>query len=286
MSTNKELEIYKSNFDLIKKIQIVVYYIDENRLAWIKKQFYHLNLGIDIFYFKGYTKEESIDYINDIHPNHPESESDGHLSAMRTLSSVFNWFLKYCKDKEFLITVEDDCCLLKEEILDSILKAVNTYKEYYEKFDYVCLGYLPFDINKIKIRNLPTNSSIYWDMWKNRKSNDDFDEIYGGQMMLFNKDIVMQLSEIFHQKNTSTIRKMINERLLQSYRYSHKVDILLGDHVFPLLFRQSVFYPPLAVEGDFITENGNQNWTLRPWNKYLDITDYWINTKQNQQIIL
>ena len=80
-----------------------------------KKKFYLLNLGIDIFYFKGYTKEESIDYINDTHPNHPESESDGHLSAMRTLSSVFNWFLKYCKDKEFLITVEDDCCLLKEE---------------------------------------------------------------------------------------------------------------------------------------------------------------------------
>jgi hypothetical protein len=63
MSTNKELEIYKSNFDLIKKIQIVVYYIDENRLAWIKKQFYLLNLGIDIFYFKGFTKDESVDFI-------------------------------------------------------------------------------------------------------------------------------------------------------------------------------------------------------------------------------
>lgn len=281
------IDNFKSNFDLIGKIQIVVYYINEERLYWIKKQFHHLNLGIDIFYFKGFTKEDSVDYIDDHHPIYPEVESSGQISAMRTLSSVFHWFLKYCNDKEFLITVEDDACLLKEETLEKILKAVNNYKDNYGKFDYVCLGYLPFDINKIKIRNLPTNNSIYWDMWKNRKSNEDFDGIYGGQMTLFNRDIVEQLSEIFYQKNTSTIRKMINERISQGHRYSLKADVLLGDHVFPLLFRQSVFYPPIAIEGDFTAiGHGLKNWTVRPWNKYLDITDYWINTKQNQQINL
>jgi hypothetical protein len=204
---------------------------------------------------------------------------------MRTIGSVFKWFVEYCKDKEFLITIEDDCCLLKQEILDKILNAVNTYKENYENFDYVCLGYLPFDINKIKIRNLPTKNNIYWDMWKNRKSNNDFDGVYGGQMTLFNKKIVKNLSEIFYQNNTDIIREKINERLSKGYDFSNKVICLLGDHIFPKLFRQAIFYPPLGIEGNFFTQNKNSNWEIRPWIQYIDITDYWINTEQNKIIL-
>lgn len=266
------------------KIQIVVYYIDENRLEWIRKQFQHLNIGIDIFYFKGYTKEESVDFIKTEDSDILLKIGHGHgqLAAIRTIGAIFNWFLKYCKDKEFLITVEDDCCLLKQEILDKILNAVNTYEENSENFDYVCLGYLPFDINKIKIRNLPTKNNIHWDMWKNRKSND-FDGVYGGQMTLFNKKIVKNLSEIFHQNNTDLIREKINERLNKGHDYSNKYICLLGDHIFPRLFRQAILYPPLGIEGDFFSQGG-RNWEIRPWNQYIDITDYWINTKENQKI--
>lgn len=264
---------------ILNKIQIIVYSINDDRLNWIKKQVNDLKIPIDIKYFKGFCVDDNKGYILDKHPKYGYVELDTQLSCTRTVGAVFNWFVNNCKNKDYLITMEDDVCLIKNGFIDKLLKIIDIYDKNKNDIDYVSIGYLNFDIEEIIKRNTSNNSGLYWNIWKNRKSNQDFDTVWGGQMLLFRSEIVSKLSDIIYHDNTDKIRQKINERIKNGHRYSRRVDVLLGDHFIPLLFKQAVYYPPLGIEGNFKTQMNNNDTSnrLKSWVNYLDLNEYYIN---------
>lgn len=267
--------------DLLREIKIFVYYVNEKRLIWIKEQIKQLNISIEFEFVRAFTKEDGKDYIKSRHPQRPDVETEGQISCLRTFANLLHNFLLNVKDKKYIITMEDDGCLIKDGFEEKLLDIIHKYKKHRRQVDYVCLGYGPFDIEKLRLRNTGNDNDFYWGFWDNRKTNEDFDNVYGGQMLLFDRIAAKEISDVFHQKNTDEIRKKINERIDFGLRYSLKTDVLLGDHVIPLLFKQAVQYPPLCVEGDFVTsmEQGFRNFERRNWSRYIDLDEYFINNK-------
>jgi len=276
--------------DLLKQVKIVVYYVRDERVNWVKDQIKNLNLTIEFEFVRGFTKDDSEGYQKNKHsnPKYAEAETDGQIACLRTFANILYKFSQDSGDKKYVITMEDDACLLKDGFEEKLTQAILKYKKYRKEIDYVCLGYGPFDIERLKSRNTGHDDGFYWGFWNGRKTIEDFDNLYGGQMLLFDKIAAKQISDVFHQNNTDEIRNKIKERIDFGLIFSLKVDVLLGDHVLPLVFRQSAQYPPLCIEGDFFTsmEQGFNNFDTRNWSKYLEMSNYYINQKSDKRKIL
>jgi hypothetical protein len=264
--------------EILKSIQIVVYYVDDNRLNWIKRQIEDLNILIDVHYFKGFTPDEGKNYILSKHPEFGWSEIDTQISCTRTWAASLNWFNVNCVDKRYLITMEDDGCFLRRGFCNKLAQAIKRISFLQDEIDYVTLGYLPYDISKLKNSKVPCYDDLFWRLFK----KDDYSfNIYGGQMLLFTKRSSLEIASIFHKENTDLIRSEMQKRIEDGHCYSYRAPILLGDHCLPLTFRQAIIYPPLSIEGNFKTNMGqNFNNFERDgisWSKYLNISDYYIN---------
>ena len=275
----------KEKIEIINSIQIVVTYISDERLSWIKKQIDDLNILIDVYYFKGFTPADSKGYILEKHPDFGYAEIDGQICCTRSFAGAIKWFVDNCPEKKYLITLEDDSCFIKNGFINNIINTIESYKKVEDNVDYVSLGYLPFDINIIS--NFPNIDNLYYDIWKGttvrnaipHKVNESL--IWGNQMTLFSKKSAEEVSDILHQENTDLVRYKIKERMEKGFVYSNRASVLITDHCTPSIFRQSIVYPPMAIEGDFYTLMGQDNNNLKleshNWSKYIDISNYSIN---------
>lgn len=257
-------------------IQIVVYYIDDERVAWIKNQFKELNISIDVKYTRGYTKDQLLEYMDEMNTKYKHIETENQLSCFKSFTQVVSEFFKNT-NKNYLITLEDDSCLLLDDFEQKIIELIDLYNKNRTEFDYITAGYLPFDIKRLMDRNISVDKNIHWGMWKN--SINEFDDVWGGQMLILDRIICGEIVNLFDHDKISTIRKFVDMRLRLGVKYSSRANILLGDHILPILFRQSVCYPPLCIEGNFNSgmEHGKNNFENRSWAKYLDIDKYYIN---------
>jgi hypothetical protein len=258
--------------EILKSIQIVVYFIDEQRLKSIRKQIDELNIMIDIHYFKGFTPANSSDFIDDKHPEVEHVELPGHLCCTKSFAGAVNWFVQNCKDKKFLITIEDDACFIKRGFQNRIIELIENYKKMRTEIDYVSIGYHPCDINYIKEKR-PKVGTIYHDFWKaNRlfELNESEPIIWGTVGMLFDMDIALSLNEVFYHNKTSFIRSEIQRRIQRGFLYSGRYDVLLIDHCIPVIYRQSICFPPLVIESQDFSYTNNKK-INRDWSNILDI---------------
>ena len=274
MSNDEILKISKS-------IQIVVTYISEDRLNWIKKQLEDLNILLDVHYLKGFTPVDSTDYIIEKHEKLGHFEVDAQICCTRSFASAINWFVKNCSEKKYLVTMEDDVCFLKFGFVNKLIEATKALSIISNHVDFVSLGYLPSitDIDFKSLNQFPNQGPIHYDLWKSR--NIGYESIFwGNQMTLFTIEKAREVAEVIHQKNTTIFRSQISKRIDDGHFYSDRNPVLITDHFMPIVFRQSLVYPPLAIEGDFysLMQHGQNNlrYVNHDWSSILDISNYHI----------
>ena len=274
----------KEKIEILNSIQIVVTYISEERIKWIKKQIDDLNILIDVHYFRGFTPSDSKEYILEKHRDFGYAEIDTQICCTRSFGAGVNWFVKNCPHKKYLITMEDDVCFIKEGFVNKIIDAVILYEKTKDEVDYIGIGYLPFDIETLSSSS--KLESLYYNMYKEVLWTYDSGHkqdpcVWGNQMTLFTSQIANELSLVLHQENTDLVRLKVEERINKGFQYSNRANILITDHLTPLIFRQGIIYPPLAIEGDYVTLMGqdNNNLTLdsHKWSKHIDLNKYHIN---------
>lgn len=265
--------------DILKSIQIVVYYIDDERVKSIQEQISNLNIIIDIHYFRGFTPDDCPLFITDKHQEVGYAETVGAMCCTKSFGAAVNWFVKNCPEKKYLITVEDDAMILKTKFQDKLLDIIDSYNKKSDEIDYVSLGYLPLDVNYFIEKNKERIGTIFYDFWKTKriyKKNELCPNVWGTQSMLFRREITHILNDIFFQDTTKLIRDKVRQRINSGHLYAEKYDVLLIDHCISVIFKQSITYPPLIIEGDYKShiDSHVDNQKLRPWSKFLDLKNY------------
>jgi len=96
--------------DLLKQVKIVVYYVRDERVKWVKEQIKNLNLTIEFEFVRGFTKDDSEGYQKNKHsnPKYAEAETDGQIACLRTFANILYKFSQDSGDKKYVITMEDD----------------------------------------------------------------------------------------------------------------------------------------------------------------------------------
>jgi GR25 family glycosyltransferase involved in LPS biosynthesis len=241
--SNKELywDKYFKNYDYKKglyhtfpklpKILCVVLSIDAERTKFMKAQFRHLNFDFDYEIFRGFTKEESKDYIVDKDLQHPEL--DGTICCFRSYANLMNTYKD--KDYDYLLTLEDDV-LLHKAFNEKLYDVVRLFEETSEN-DYISLGYLL----SLEIGELSAYKSVggfYSNIW-------GFPKVWGTQALLFRKRAVNRLASICYKTTSLEARTSLQQ---VDKTFTKKYIRLNVDAVFPFVCRYSLLYPPLAIE--------------------------------------
>ena len=97
-----------------------------------------LKLPWDIEFMDAFTPANSKDYMLDKDPNYPEF--DGTLCCLRSHVAAMDWFVQKT-DKEYVLIIEDDIALLKQNFVKRVYEAIELWNKHKEDIDYINLGY-------------------------------------------------------------------------------------------------------------------------------------------------
>jgi len=218
-------------YKFITNVQIAVISCNEKRKDYMLKQFDETGIpSSQVDFFSAYVPNNSINYIKERHPTYPES--DGRICCLRSKGALFE---KYKEGEyDYLIVMEDDIALHKDFLseVDRLVKTMDT-----SNYNYISMGYLP-SFRPNELNDLQCKDNVYFDLYKNNI------KVWGNQMTLIPKHIVKRFADHLYAENSTEVRTKINN----STRYANMVRVLQSDALMPLLARQAMVYPPLAIE--------------------------------------
>jgi GR25 family glycosyltransferase involved in LPS biosynthesis len=227
-------------------MNLVIYIIccNDEREAFMKQQMVDLKITYPIVYFKAFTPENSQDWVlkND-EINHNEKLQ----CCCRSHIEVLKDFLD--KDKDFLLILEDDACLLKENFQDKLEKIVKVYKNNYDIIDFVSLGYIPQYLNSKTINtgfsSYTKKEMLYYNL-ENLGAT-----VWGAQAQLFSIEKCKEMVEVFDKENGIEVLNSVKEYGIKYGYKQNKTIYLTPDSILPVIFKQSIIESHLAIERNF-----------------------------------
>jgi GR25 family glycosyltransferase involved in LPS biosynthesis len=227
-------------------MNLIIYIIccNDEREAFMKQQMIDLKITYPIVYFKAFTPENSQDWIikND-EINHNEKLQCCCRSHIEVLKSFKT------RNEEFLLILEDDVCLLKENFQTKLDKCVDFYSKNYHILDYISLGYIPTDLSKnpnnIYFPLCKKKENIYYEL-KNIK-----DTVWGTQAQIFSKEKINTMLEVFDKKTAKELLESVKNFINIHGYYQPKFIYVTIDSILPSIFSQGIVESHLAVERNF-----------------------------------
>ena len=248
------LDVKKSFETLLKSekdiIQVVIICSNEERKAFQQKQMAALQFPWDIKFMDAFTPNTSKDYIVDKDPHHPENE--GTLCCFRSHVAALEWFAR-ASDKEYVIIIEDDIALLKENFVNRVNETIILWGKHKRDIDYVTLAYP----KTLDYRGSKNDGILSWDFDKEHI-------MWGALVQMFPKEIAKTITQLLHKSTTKEVRGSIYNAVMSSsikinqLRYPR----LQTDALFPVFFKQAIIYPTCGMEVKFksvISNNMNTN---------------------------
>jgi GR25 family glycosyltransferase involved in LPS biosynthesis len=259
---------------LLKDLIFYVVYCDDSRLAFIKKQFADLGINVTVSFFKGYTPEDSQDWIVKGDTYSPEKLQ----CCFRSHVAAITHFVQSQPDKKFVCVLEDDVCFLKEGFAEALTSAINRFSNNPE-IDYLSIGYLPTTmpnpefkscfIDEEKLSKLKTyGDSIYFDI-----AGKGF-TVWGAQAQVFPMATAQQISDKLYKQKGSEVYQSVLNHIEQFGRKQSKMTYLTPDAIFPIMFSQAIVSPQLAIEGQVsstIHDPEDSIDRMTNWKKYEEI---------------
>jgi GR25 family glycosyltransferase involved in LPS biosynthesis len=227
----------------------LVFYIiccNEEREEFMRKQMIDLKITYPIVYFKAFTPENSQDWVtkDDEEFNHNEKlqcSCRSHIEALKD-------FKKH-RPEEFLLILEDDVCLLKENFESKLNKCVDFYSKNYHIVDFLTLGYIPTDFgmnpNNKYFPLCKKKEFIYYEL-KFIK-----DSVWGAQAQLFSKKKIDTILEVFDKKTGKEVLESVKTFYKTFGWYQSKAIYLTFDSILPSIFSQGIVESHLAVEKNY-----------------------------------
>ncbi len=242
--------------DLKNKIDIYIIYVSEERKQFLEKQFETLDLKLNIVYFKGCTPETSKDYLyKGVSKWHTfiEKCQTGMLSHILAMKEWYD-----TSEKQYILVLEDDVSLLKENFLERLTNVINIYNDN-KDIDYVSIGYLPvFDKKSVPVKreNLgrKNSGSVYWDFLHIGHF------IWGCQAQLYEREKVKKITDILVQENANLLESAVETYLKTNRMHQMKYLAWGPDTIFTMLFSQAIVSPPLAIEKPLATTIGQEGY--------------------------
>lgn len=252
-------------FPELPKILCVILSISAERTQFMKEQFQHQNFDFDYEIFRGYTKEESKEYIVDKDSQHPEL--DGTMCCFRSYANLMNAYKD--KDYDYLLTLEDDV-LLHKDFNEKLYAVARRFEETVEN-DFTNLACnLCLNINEL-MSNYSNEGGFYKDVWT-------YNKVWGTMALLWKRNAVNRIASICHTNTSQIARKRIKDIESANQGFTKKYVRLNVDGVFAFLCRYALVYPPLAIEcqrfQSSISGWENTQYGFLKSHPLIDLTDY------------
>ena len=222
-----------------------------------------------------FTPNTSKDYIVDKDPHHPENE--GTLCCFRSHVAALEWFAR-ASDKEYVIIIEDDIALLKENFVNRVNETIILWGKHKRDIDYVTLAYP----KTLDYRGSKNDGILSWDFDKEHI-------MWGALVQMFPKEIAKTITQLLHKSTTKEVRGSIYNAVMSSsikinqLRYPR----LQTDALFPVFFKQAIIYPTCGMEVKFksvISNNMNTNiWEESIRTNRLDPYLFWSDPTKGSQ---
>ncbi len=232
-SIAENIKIYEENYFFDNLVKYVVLYCKKERKKYMKEQFAKLNFNKPVEFFKGFTPENSVDYIQQKYEKVPEKDTE--ISCFRSHIAILD---KY-KDShyKYINIMEDDISILSNiDLHNKIVQVIEKWKKY-DNIDCVTLGY-----------NLCAPGSIFDTLKKDDDfyyNANDYNGFWGLQMTLYKLKTAKYLASNFHVSNTTEIFKNIEN---MKEKYHIKVSRIQIDSLLMNYCNFGVIYPPLCIE--------------------------------------
>jgi len=211
-----------------QKIRVVVLTGNKEREALMRKQLNNIPYPID--FFKAYLPETSEEYLKTKEENALESNET--FCCTRSYGALFNTY----KDEEFeyLLTLEDDVILVKD-FVEKVEQIVNLWKTE-QSIEFINIGML-LGFNSDELKKATNKDCLYY---------NNLPSIWGTLALLFKPETVQKLAKIVHHKSIRSLRTELdsykNKKLYRNRSLLCQIDTIL-----PTIFKQGVYYPPVAI---------------------------------------
>lgn len=252
---------------------IYIIYCNPERYTFMKTQMEALNIQSCTF-VQASTPESSREWLG----TNP-SVNDKLKCCFKSHIDVMKMWLESSSRSDYLLILEDDVCLLKDDFVTKLRNIISIYSKTSD-IDYVSIGYLPNTINKGLIHThlqkyTNNEENMYWGVHKL-----DF-TVWGSQAQLFTRSTIRKIVDLLYVNNADEIYTKISEYVKTNTVYQNKVIHPMIDVLLPLLFSQAIVCPPLAIENEMASTIHHDNsrrltiWRMADKENMLKLGDYY-----------
>jgi GR25 family glycosyltransferase involved in LPS biosynthesis len=245
----KKLDKLIAPQQLILSSRIIIYIITTNkeREKIMTQMMTDLKLPYEYVIFQGHTPADSKDYLDYRHEKY--NEPDTLICCSRSHISAIKSFADNHKNKEYLLVIEDDVRLLKENFVKELEQAIDLWEKHGE-IDYLNIGYLPGK----RSPSAHSDKNLFWGLSAPRTG------IWGTQAYLIKRSVAKQMAEVLFQPSAKKLYDAVLNYLYtvnKGVANSNKVILLSPDHFIPICWRQGYIEPMLANEDALLVSSIN-----------------------------
>jgi GR25 family glycosyltransferase involved in LPS biosynthesis len=228
-------------------MSLVIYIIccNTERENFVKNQMIDLKITFPIVYYKAFIPENSQEWLikddNEINYNEKlQCCCRSHFEVIKEFQS---------RKEDFLLILEDDVCLLKENFESKLKDCIKIYKENYHNLDFLTLGYLPTTLSgdpfNLYFPFCTKKENIVYDFKKISNT------IWGTQAQLFSREKIDKILKVIDKPNGKELLESVKNYISKNGYYQYKNIYVTPDSILPSLFSQGVVESHLAIEKNY-----------------------------------
>lgn len=245
----KLFEKYVSN----KKIHtLIVSTQDKTRVEFMEKQLKTIQYPFSYQFFKAHTPENSQSYLNIELPNHFRKETANKLACgLRSHIDALHTFLT-TSSADYVIILEDDICFRQDiDIQKEIIRYIQFLESSAAPVDYISFSYRPYHGDYKPLESELSTLDKHNDHFYCGFSKPESIQLWGAQAYIMSREKARKIVDIVHKSTLDKVVKSVETHLASNANCSRKGFQYLIDSVLPIILRQCIVYPMLAVETHF-----------------------------------
>lgn len=222
--------------------------INEERKNYMKTQMETLKINVPILYIDAYTPSNSPEYLDhDMVENKAAAKyyyglqccTRSHIQCAKLFDSDYS-------NIPYLVVLEDDACILKENFVEELLKIPEIYERNSE-LGYISIGYFPpvtdeCSTIETNFKVYKKDQHVYWRLDKGRP------RVFGLQGAIYNHKAAAKLCKVLDKPTAALALKSLEEHKQTNEVFSDIVPMLHSDTAINIVLRHGLVWPPLVVE--------------------------------------
>lgn len=222
--------------------------INEERRRYMQAQMEALHIDIPTLYIDACTPSNSPEYLDhDRVENKAASKYFyGQQCCTRSHVKCTKLFEEDFSHIPYLVVLEDDVCILKENFEKELEKATAIY-ESNKDLGYISIGYFPplteecSDIEE-NFKAFKKHQTMYWRMEKTRP------RIFGTQGLIYSHAAAQKLCKVLDKPTAALALKSLEEHSKTNEVFSDMQPYIHADTALNIVLRHGMVWPPLVVE--------------------------------------